>query len=128
MIYSDLALIFGAKVASFYSGESTREISTVFQFAYEISIHNSSDVQVQLISRHWWITDQFNKTTEVSGEGVVGKQPVIKPMHTFTYSSGAALPTPVGTMHGTYTMVAETGLKFDVAITEFVLACKQHIH
>ena len=115
-------------VTTRFISEVLADNSTNFQFAYEISIHNSSDVQVQLISRHWWITDQFNKTTEVSGEGVVGKQPVIKPMHTFTYSSGAALPTPVGTMHGTYTMVAETGLKFDVAIAEFVLACKQHIH
>ena len=111
-----------------FLGEVVVKDEINFQFAYEIKIRNQSEVQVQLLSRHWWITDQFNKTIEVVGDGVVGKQPVIEPNQSFTYISGSSLSTPFGFMHGTYTMQSEMGDKFDVEIPQFVLASKKHLH
>ncbi len=99
-----------------------------YQFYYEITIHNASELQVQLLSRHWWITNQFDKTIEVIGEGVVGKQPVIKPMQSFKYDSGAVIATPVGTMYGIYSMRTELGKRFEVEVPQFVLASKKHLH
>src|SRR3546814_8522514 len=84
----------------------------------------SSDLQhaAQVISRHWIITDGNQHVQEVRGLGVVGQQPLLKPGETFEYTSGCPLPTPVGSMRGSYLCVGETGVPFDVAIHEFVLA------
>jgi ApaG protein len=91
-------------------------------FAYHIRIANSSRETVQLISRHWYITDATGHVEEVRGPGVVGEQPVLGPGEHFDYTSGCPLPTPMGTMHGTYQMVTETGDRFDAAIAPFTLA------
>ena len=79
--------------------------SDQYTFAYSITISNGSDLPVQLLSRHWIITDAEGRVQEVKGDGVVGEQPVIKPNDAFHYSSGATLDTPVGYMEGRYFMV-----------------------
>jgi len=85
-------------------------------------------VPAQLVSRHWIITDAHNEVQEVRGLGVVGKQPLLKPGESFQYTSGSALSTPVGTMKGTYQMVAEDGTHFDAEIPEFTLAMPRVLH
>ena len=97
-------------------------------FAYRIHITNIGSVAAQLVSRHWIITDAEGKIEEVRGLGVVGNQPLLQPGESFEYSSGCPLPTPVGTMKGSYQMVAEDGTRFDVPIAEFVLAMPRTLH
>ncbi|MEW6292412.1 MAG: Co2+/Mg2+ efflux protein ApaG [Pseudomonadota bacterium] len=97
-------------------------------FAYRIHITNVGTVAAQLVSRHWMITDAEGKVEEVRGLGVVGNQPLLQPGESFEYSSGCPLPTPVGTMKGTYQMVAEDGTRFDAPISEFVLAMPRTLH
>jgi ApaG protein len=93
-----------------------------YLFAYHITIRNQGTVEVQLLSRHWVITDGEGKVEEVSGPGVVGYQPRLAPGQEFQYTSGCPLPTPVGTMHGSYEMVAVDGQRFEAAISPFRLA------
>ena len=80
-----------------------------FVFSYTITITNTGDIAAQLVSRHWIITDAEHKVQEVKGLGVVGQQPLLKPGESFEYTSGASIPTAVGTMHGSYQMRAEDG-------------------
>jgi len=92
-------------------------------FAYHITISNTGEHTVQLISRHWVITNGEGKVEEVRGPGVVGYQPVLKPGEQFEYTSGCPLTTPVGTMHGEFNMVLpDSGEKFDARIDPFRLA------
>jgi ApaG protein len=84
-----------------------------YTFAYTITIRNRGEVPVQLLSRHWIITDANEEVQEVRGEGVVGEQPVIAPGQQFRYTSGATLATPVGRMAGTYTMIVPVEADFD---------------
>jgi len=97
-------------------------------FVYRIHITNVGSVPAQLVSRHWIITDAEGKIEEVRGLGVVGNQPLLQPGESFEYSSGCPLPTPVGTMKGSYQMVAEDGTRFDAPISEFVLAMPRTLH
>ncbi|AXS80816.1 Co2+/Mg2+ efflux protein ApaG [Dechloromonas sp. HYN0024] len=97
-------------------------------FAYTITIKNIGSVPAQLVSRHWIITDGNNDVQEVRGLGVVGKQPLLQPGESFRYTSGSSLTTPIGTMKGTYQMVAEDGTHFDAEIPEFVLASPRALH
>jgi len=99
-----------------------------YVFAYTITIANSGTVAAQLISRHWIITDAENVTQEVKGLGVVGEQPLLRPGESFEYTSGTAMATPVGTMRGTYQMVAEDGNKFDAEIPQFTLSMPRVLH
>ncbi len=99
-----------------------------FVFAYTITIRNRGSVAAQLISRHWIITDATDEVQEVKGLGVVGHQPLLQPGESFEYTSGCALPTPVGTMRGSYRMVAEDGTHFDAEIPEFTLAVPRVLH
>ena len=92
-----------------------------FVFAYTITVTNTGSVTAQLVSRHWIITDAEHRTQEVKGQGVVGKQPVLRPGESFEYTSGTRLRTPTGTMHGSYFFVAEDGERFDVEIAPFLL-------
>ncbi len=89
-------------------------------WAYQVRVENASDVPVQLLSRHWIITDGQGRVEEVVGDGVVGVQPVIGPGQAYDYVSGCPLPTPSGTMHGSYTMTSASG-RFDVEIPAFAL-------
>ena len=92
-------------------------------FAYHIIIRNEGQQTVQLISRHWVITNGEGKVEEVRGPGVVGYQPILKPGEEFEYTSGCPLTTPVGTMHGEFNMVLpDSGEKFDAKIEPFRLA------
>jgi ApaG protein len=99
-----------------------------FVFAYTITITNTGNVTAQLISRHWLITDADHRVQEVKGLGVVGQQPVLKPGESFEYTSGASLPTAVGTMRGSYQMVAEDGHTFDADIAAFTLSVPRTLH
>ncbi|MGH8773258.1 MAG: Co2+/Mg2+ efflux protein ApaG [Burkholderiales bacterium] len=99
-----------------------------FVFAYTIKITNIGAVPAQLISRHWIITDSDNRVQEVRGLGVVGEQPLLQPNQSFEYTSGTAIGTPVGTMKGSYQMVAEDGVRFDAAIPEFTLSIPRVLH
>ena len=97
-------------------------------FAYTITLVNRGSVSAQLLSRHWVITDADSQVEEVRGDGVVGEQPVLKPGEGFRYTSGAVIETPVGTMQGSYQMVAADGQQFDAAIPEFVLSAPRTLH
>ncbi|MCE5182080.1 MAG: Co2+/Mg2+ efflux protein ApaG [Betaproteobacteria bacterium] len=99
-----------------------------FVFAYTITITNTGSVAAQLISRHWVITDATDQVQEVRGLGVIGEQPLLKPGENFEYTSGCVIATPVGTMHGSYQMVAEDGTKFDTTIPEFTLNMPRVLH
>ena len=99
-----------------------------YVFAYTITITNTGTVPAQLVSRHWIITDSNNEVQEVRGEGVVGEQPRLRPNESFQYTSGTAIATPVGTMRGSYQMVAEDGVQFDAPIPEFTLSMPRVLH
>lgn len=90
-------------------------------WAYHIRIENEGPFTVQLLTRHWIITDGRGARHSVEGEGVVGEQPMIEPGGSFDYVSGCPLSTPTGSMQGTYHMIAEDGSAFDVAIPKFTL-------
>ncbi|MGQ0528219.1 MAG: Co2+/Mg2+ efflux protein ApaG [Panacagrimonas sp.] len=92
-------------------------------FAYHITIRNEGDIKVQLLSRHWVITNGEGKVEEVRGPGVVGHQPILAPGEAFEYTSACPLGTPVGTMHGEFSMIqSDTRETFDVRIAPFRLA------
>lgn len=99
-----------------------------YAFAYSITISNDGPVAARLLSRHWIITDADGGVQEVRGEGVVGEQPLIRPGEGFRYSSGAIIPTPVGSMRGAYQMVDETGRRFEAPIATFTLARPGILH
>jgi ApaG protein len=99
-----------------------------FVFAYTIRIHNSGNVPARLISRHWLITDDNGKVQEVRGEGVVGEQPWLRPGDDFEYTSGAVLETALGTMQGSYEMLADDGTRFDAEIAPFTLSVPRTLH
>jgi ApaG protein len=111
-----------------YIPEQSDEESSRFVFAYKITIRNQGSIPAQLVSRHWIITDGRNHVQEVRGLGVVGVQPLIKPGENYEYTSGTAIATPVGTMKGSYQMVAEDGTHFDAEIPEFTLSVPRVLH
>ena len=99
-----------------------------YVFAYNITILNTGNIAAQLISRHWLISDAESHVQEVRGLGVVGHQPLLQPGESFEYTSGCVLATPVGTMRGSYQMVAEDGIQFEAPIAEFTLAMPRVLH
>ncbi len=99
-----------------------------FVFAYHIQIHNTGSHTAQLLTRHWIITNGNHQVQEVRGDGVIGKQPRLAPGESFHYSSGAVLSTPVGSMHGSYQMLADDGVRFEAPIAPFTLAVPQALH
>jgi ApaG protein len=99
-----------------------------YVFAYTITITNTGSVPAQLVSRHWIITDSNNQVQEVRGLGVVGEQPTLRPNESFQYTSGTAIATPVGTMRGSYQMVADGGVQFEAPIPEFTLSMPRVLH
>ena len=113
---------------SFYVEAQSNPEARRYVFAYTITIRNAGEVAAQLLSRHWVITDSDGKVEEVRGEGVVGEQPHLNPGEEFRYTSGAVLESPVGTMRGSYRMVADDGAHFDAAIPEFALLAPRTLH
>jgi ApaG protein len=99
-----------------------------YVFTYTITITNTGDVAAQLLSRHWIITDADHKVQEVKGIGVVGQQPMLKPGESFEYTSGASIPTSVGTMQGSYQMMAADGKAFEAPIPLFTLSVPRTLH
>ncbi len=113
---------------SVYLANQSDEDQSRYIFAYTIKITNSGTIAARLISRHWIITDSNERVQEVRGDGVVGEQPNLKPGATYEYTSSAAIETPVGTMRGSYQMIAEDGTRFDAAIPEFTLSIPRVLH
>ena len=115
-------------VETTYLDEQSEPREQRYVFAYTITIRNEGEVPAKLLTRHWIITDANNKVVEVKGLGVVGQQPLLKPGESFEYTSGTNLETPVGTMRGTYQMVAEDGHHFDAGIPLFTLSVPRVLH
>ncbi len=114
------------QVESRYSAEHSRPEQ--WFFLYTVRISNRGSETVQLISRHWIISDANDRVEEVKGPGVVGDQPVLEPGDSYEYTSGSPLPTPFGSMRGSYQMVTTSGERFDAEIAEFVLREPGSIH
>ena len=127
MSTSDTYRIQVEAVAEYIDAQSRPE-DEHYVFAYHITVRNTGALAAQLVSRHWIITDGNGKVQEVRGLGVVGEQPTLAPGESFRYTSGCVMETPVGTMHGSYQMVAGDGHHFDAAIPPFVLAVPRVLH
>ena len=114
--------------ATQYLADQSDEPAGRYVFAYTITIRNAGAVSAQLISRHWIITDAQGLVQEVRGMGVVGAQPTLQPGEQFEYTSGASIATPVGTMRGTYQMLASDGTRFEATIPQFTLSVPRVLH
>ena len=115
-------------VQSAYVDEHSAPENKRFVFAYTVTIRNTGTVAAQLRTRHWIITDANARVQEVRGEGVVGEQPRLAPGEGFQYTSAAVIKTPVGSMHGSYRMVADDGREFDAPIPAFSLSVPNLVH
>ncbi len=134
-LQSDLAPISEAvtegirvEVLSRHAPENSRPQEGEWVFQYTVRITNLSSDTVQLLSRHWIITDALEHVEEVRGPGVVGEQPVLAPGESFKYSSWCPLKTPTGMMQGTYRMVRTNGEQFDIQIAAFGLKARYTVH
>ena len=109
------------RVAPVYLPERSDPQAELYVWAYRVEIENDGPAPVQLVDRHWIITDALGRVEEVDGPGVVGEQPVIEPGDRYQYTSGCPLTTPSGVMEGAYGMVAGGGRRFEAAIPAFSL-------
>jgi ApaG protein len=116
------------EVESQFAPEHSLPTQNHWFFYYTVRITNEGDETVQLLSRHWIITDATGHSEDIRGPGVVGEQPVLAPGESFRYTSGCPLKTPTGTMRGTYQMVTEGRGQFDVAIAPFALQEPYTVH
>jgi ApaG protein len=126
-MYTEITRGIQVDVQSTYISEQSIPEHGRFAFAYHVTITNFSDETVQLLSRHWVITDALGEIQEVRGPGVVGQQPVLRPGESHEYASGAVLRTPWGTMHGEYNMLDARKSTFDANIPCFMLAAPGHL-
>jgi ApaG protein len=115
-------------VKSEFQPEQSSPTDGRYVFAYTITIENQGSEPARLLDRHWIITDADGQVQEVRGKGVVGEQPHLEPGQRFEYTSGTVIGTPVGSMHGTYGMIAEDGTRFEAEIPAFSLASIKTIH
>ena len=111
-----------------YVAEQSRPEDEHYVFAYHITVRNTGTVAARLLARHWVITDGNNKVQEVHGQGVIGEQPLLEPGEHFRSTRGCVLATPVGTMHGSYHMVAADDHAFEAPIAPFMLAMPRVLH
>src|SRR5260221_13709461 len=116
------------EVLSSYSAENSRPLEDHWVFQYTVRITNEGSETVQLISRHWIITDGNGHTEEVRGPGVVGEQPALEPDKSFQYSSWCPLKAPTGKMRGTYQMARASGDQFDIEIAPFALKARYAVN
>jgi ApaG protein len=116
------------EVLSRHAPENSRPGQDEWVFQYTVRITNQGPETVQLLSRHWIITDAFHHTEEVRGPGVVGEQPVLAPGESFKYSSWCPLKTPTGMMRGAYRMVRPDGSQFEIEIAPFALRARYTVH
>lgn len=119
---------FSVSVETAFVPDQSDEAQERYVFSYTITISNTGNVPAQLISRHWLITDAAGHVQEVRGLGVVGAQPLLQPEENFQYTSGCVINTPVGTMQGSYQIVAEDGTQFEAPIPVFTLAIPRTLH
>ena len=115
-------------VETCYLEEQSRPEQDNYVFAYTITIVNRGDEPARLLNRHWIITDANGRVQEVRGAGVVGEHPYLKPGEQYTYSSGAMIETPVGSMQGEYEFERDDGSRFDAPIDEFLLSMPRVLH
>ena len=108
--------------------DQSRPDDNCYVFAYTITLRNAGSVPAQLLARHWVITDANGKVEEVRGDGVVGEQPWMRPGDDYEYTSGAVLETPVGTMGGSYQMLADDGTRFEAPVPPFTLSIPRTLH
>ncbi|MDH3949307.1 MAG: Co2+/Mg2+ efflux protein ApaG [Gammaproteobacteria bacterium] len=120
-------LIDVSAVSAYLVDQSSPEAGE-FAFAYTITITNKGEQGARLLSRHWIITDGNSEIQEVKGDGVVGEQPMLPPGASFEYTSGTLMPTPMGTMRGSYQMLADDGTMFDADIPQFSLVAEKTLH
>ena len=111
-----------------YSPERSQPSGSKWFFLYTVTISNEGPETVQLLTRHWIITDGAGLVEEVHGPGVVGKQPMLGPGESFEYTSGCPLSTRFGIMEGTYEMITSTGERFDARIAPFTLSEPYTVH
>ena len=119
---------FDIDVATRYLDDQSAPDEDRYVFAYTIQIRNAGRQAARLVARHWVITDANGKTEEVEGEGVVGEQPWLRPGEAFEYTSGAIIATGLGTMQGSYEMLADDGTSFEAPIPAFTLAVPRTLH
>lgn len=115
-------------VATRFLDEQSAPEDGRYVFAYTIRIHNRGSAPARLLGRHWVITDANGNVKEVEGQGVVGEQPWLQPGEDFEYTSGAVLETDIGTMQGSYDMIADDGTRFDAPIPLFTLSIPRTLH
>lgn len=116
------------KVETHYIQDESDPVHNRYVFAYTITISNSGQLPAKLLTRHWVITNADGKVEEVKGAGVVGEQPHLNPGEQFQYTSGTILETPVGSMKGTYHMIADDGVEFEAEIPMFTLSKPNTLH
>lgn len=116
------------EVQTTYIEEQSSPEDNRYVFAYTITIRNTGSVAAKLLTRHWIITDSNGKTQEVRGEGVVGEQPHLEAGESFRYTSGTMIETSVGSMRGSYQMIADDGVEFDAEIPAFTLSIPRTLH
>jgi ApaG protein len=119
--YEKVTRDISVSVRPFYLEEQSAPDEDRFVWAYRVSIENRGQETVQLLHRHWRITDKHGRLQEVKGPGVIGEQPVLKPGDSFEYTSGCPLATPSGIMAGSYQMTTTAGEHFDIEIPAFSL-------
>lgn len=115
-------------VVSRFLPEQSEPDQDRFAFVYTVTIQNNGEQAAQLLARHWLITDGDGKVQEVRGPGVIGQQPLIEPGQSHIYSSGTVISTRVGSMQGSYQMIARNGQRFEAAIAPFRLAVPGALH
>ena len=120
-MYSETTRAIRISVDTSYIDDQSEPGDFHYVWAYHIRIENNGDETVQLLRRHWHITDSKGRVQEVRGEGVVGEKPVLEPGEAYEYTSGTPLSTPSGFMVGSYQMVNEGGKRFSVSVPAFSL-------
>ncbi len=116
------------QVKAVYLGEQSQPEADRYTFAYTVTMQNTGTVAAKLLGRRWLITDANGKRMEVVGEGVVGEHPYLRPGEAFEYTSAATIETPVGSMQGSYTLIAGDGVPFEAPIEAFSLAIPRRLH
>ena len=119
---------FDIAVATRFLDEQSVPEEGRYVFAYTVHIRNDGKVPARLLGRRWLITDGNGKVQEVVGEGVVGEQPWLRPGEGFEYTSGAVLETDIGTMRGSYDVLADDGTRFAAPIPPFTLSIPRTLH
>ena len=125
---SDKTYDISVNVKPAYLAEQSDPGSNHYVFSYTVTIVNNGNIPAKLLTRHWIITDGDGETQEVRGEGVVGEKPYLQPGEGFSYTSGTMLKTPIGTMQGSYQMIADDGVSFDAEIPSFSLSVPNLLH